>query len=398
MIRGRKATGLKDFQAAGLPKYRIKQDYMELSPSSVTKMGFFIGNRRGETMSRWTSLLRNILLGTVLLSKALLAPEVAGALNRAPECGNPIAAQLSWSKNNTAADDGWYFRPVTFDTLCMLTSLAEGGTATSRLIPGLPGLYPVRIAPKHGYHDTAAARARIDDAKVVVVPDVIGLPLALGKVHIIAADLVVGELTYTSSSAYPTGTIMQQTPPARTEFTTGTAVHLNVSTGLSMRTAPDLVGLTRQEAEDALFDSHLKTGLVTTDYNGEQPTGHVFQQSPDPGTLVYAGEEINLKISLGPWEGPDSEPPEADIRISHELVALGEQVKITVRATDNVGITKCTLTVNGRDLTIDQNKQATYLAMFPGHIEAVFKAYDAAGNYSIAKTSFIVANARQNEI
>lgn len=61
---------------------------------------------------------------------------------------------------------------------------------------------------------------------------------------------------------------------------------------------PELVGMTSDEAEQALADSGL-VGATTTRSDEAAPEGEVLEQTPEPGTRVGPGETIRYVISTG---------------------------------------------------------------------------------------------------
>lgn len=268
--------------------------------------------------------------------------------------------------------------------------LLDADSATPSFTPDLPGAYLVQLVVSDDYQDSGVAFVRIDALQLVQVPDVLGLARSEAEATLTAADLIPGELSYQASSIVPAGHVMDQTPAAGTEVMSGSAVDCTISTGLNMKVVPGLVGLTLAGAESLLAESGLSPGQVVENYTNLQPEGKIFQQSPEPGSLLPEGDSVNLNVSLGPWSGTDTEPPKVGLTISPSRVNPGEPVTITVRASDNVGIVNQTLTVNGLGLAIDANNQAVYIAETPGQVAAVFKAYDAAGSYGTVTASFIV--------
>ncbi len=66
--------------------------------------------------------------------------------------------------------------------------------------------------------------------------------------------------------------------------------------------APELAGLTREEAEDLLADRGLTWGpsAVPGRASEEVPEGHVLEQRPAAGSLVKRGKPIEVILSLGP--------------------------------------------------------------------------------------------------
>ncbi|HRE87815.1 MAG TPA: putative Ig domain-containing protein [Myxococcota bacterium] len=66
---------------------------------------------------------------------------------------------------------------------------------------------------------------------------------------------------------------------------------------------PDVVGLTREAAEDALDDADFTLGRVASRFDLTTPAGLVLDQTPVAGALATPGEAIAVTLSLGPAPG-----------------------------------------------------------------------------------------------
>ena len=64
---------------------------------------------------------------------------------------------------------------------------------------------------------------------------------------------------------------------------------------------PNLVGISREEAEKMITDSKLKLGNVTEEYNSEYAAGYVISQDPEyrENYKIKENSNINLVVSLG---------------------------------------------------------------------------------------------------
>jgi eukaryotic-like serine/threonine-protein kinase len=63
---------------------------------------------------------------------------------------------------------------------------------------------------------------------------------------------------------------------------------------------PDVVGMTQQQAEDALRERSLAAQVIQNANTDEQDAGNVFRQEPPAGKSVRPGRTVKLTISLGP--------------------------------------------------------------------------------------------------
>ena len=64
---------------------------------------------------------------------------------------------------------------------------------------------------------------------------------------------------------------------------------------------PNVVGLTKEEAEDALHDVGLGfTYNSDSEFSDEYPQNYILRQSEDPGKMIQKNSTINLTLSKGP--------------------------------------------------------------------------------------------------
>jgi|GEM_PF-2336938 len=66
---------------------------------------------------------------------------------------------------------------------------------------------------------------------------------------------------------------------------------------------PDVAGMTRADAEDAVISAGLLAGEVTEAFSDMVPNGCVISQCPKAGTKVDRGSDVDLTVSLGPDPG-----------------------------------------------------------------------------------------------
>jgi len=109
----------------------------------------------------------------------------------------------------------------------------------------------------------------------------------------------------------------------------GTRAVLIVSGGPVPRTVPQLVGLDRENAEEALEELRLTIAQPVKLENSETvPAGTVMGQGVVPGSLVDRGSTVSLTVSAGPdrREVPDMRGlsvPEAERRLAELGLVLG---------------------------------------------------------------------------
>lgn len=152
----------------------------------------------------------------------------------------------------------------------------------------------------------ALAQTVFGDTKVeqVSVPSLVNMSTSEAENTLNALGLRLGNKTAEASDK-DVDTILSQDPTAGESLDKGQAVNVKVSGGPGQVGVPNLVGMSSpSEARTALEANKLKLGnVLETDSN--QPKGYVLSQSPDQGTSVNVGTEINITVSVGLVEVPD---------------------------------------------------------------------------------------------
>ncbi|HET7629335.1 MAG TPA: Stk1 family PASTA domain-containing Ser/Thr kinase [Bacillales bacterium] len=109
-------------------------------------------------------------------------------------------------------------------------------------------------------------------------------------------------------SHYAKGEVFDQEPDAGTTVVPeNTKLVLFYSKGPQPVGVPDLSGMTREEAENAIMEQSLVPNFQGSEYSDTVPEGTVLTQSPEPGTELTKGDEVEFTVSKGPK--PDPEEP-----------------------------------------------------------------------------------------
>ncbi len=95
------------------------------------------------------------------------------------------------------------------------------------------------------------------------------------------------------------GLVIRTEPAAGEWVTKDTEIKIFVSTGIEMVEVPDLQGMTKEEAEEALKEKKL-VGQSTEEYSADVEAGKVISQSLDAYEEVEAGTTVDYVISKGP--------------------------------------------------------------------------------------------------
>jgi eukaryotic-like serine/threonine-protein kinase len=106
-----------------------------------------------------------------------------------------------------------------------------------------------------------------------------------------------GELRFTAGSA--SGQVLGQNPLPGAVEPRGTKIVLDVSQGQRTTNVPQIVGMTRQQAELALQNAGLDAGDVTQ-RESPSPRGTVLSSSPAAGQKTPLPSEVSFVVSSGP--------------------------------------------------------------------------------------------------
>lgn len=143
----------------------------------------------------------------------------------------------------------------------------------------------------------------------VGVPDLVGLTLDEAEKQLSELDLRVG-LRDRVCSERPRGTIIAQNPLPGSIAARGDPVHLLISDGPypELMVLRDLRGLKLEEAERLIKLSGLEVGQLRFVKSEERPNETVIDQSPKPGSIVKAGDKIDLVVGVREERGVRARP------------------------------------------------------------------------------------------
>ena len=131
-------------------------------------------------------------------------------------------------------------------------------------------------------------------------PDTVAVPNAVGLAEAEARDRLVGAGFQVESNEVfaerEPGTVTAQSPSAGAEAERGATVTIDVSKGTGLVEVPNVVGMTRGQAEAELSNARLEANVV--DVPSDEPVGTVVAQNP-VGGQVQQGTAIRLNVSAG---------------------------------------------------------------------------------------------------
>ncbi|MDX1657564.1 MAG: Stk1 family PASTA domain-containing Ser/Thr kinase [Nitriliruptorales bacterium] len=98
----------------------------------------------------------------------------------------------------------------------------------------------------------------------------------------------------------PAGLVISTEPEPGRTIAEGTTVVVTVSQGRRPIDVPDLRGGTLESARATATDLGLVVDVVERRYDDEIPEGVVITQRPDPGSVLFAGDAVEVVVSDGP--------------------------------------------------------------------------------------------------
>jgi serine/threonine-protein kinase len=134
------------------------------------------------------------------------------------------------------------------------------------------------------------------NSQKVAVPPVVGKPVAQAKSLVEQQGLKVTIVPQTSPPAQK-DKVMSQTPNGNEEVEKGTTVTLYVGKGPDTTKVPDLDGLPRAGAEQALAQAKLKGNF--TPQPSAEPLDKVLSFTPKAGEVVEVNSTVNVVVSDG---------------------------------------------------------------------------------------------------
>ena len=163
----------------------------------------------------------------------------------------------------------------------------------------------------------------------VQVPDVTGKTQTEAVKALEDAGLKAGDVTSTSDTEAPAGTVVRQDPAAGTKLDDGADVALVISSGPGTAAVPDVVGMDRAEAEAALADAGFVPASATQ-YDLTAPAGQVVEQLPAAGEQATAGSQVGMLVSKGRPEVAVSVPDVTGMTQDEATTALADAGLVAV--------------------------------------------------------------------
>ncbi|MGQ1837113.1 Stk1 family PASTA domain-containing Ser/Thr kinase [Kocuria turfanensis] len=167
----------------------------------------------------------------------------------------------------------------------------------------------------------------------VSVPEVRGTGPELAQQYLAGAGLRNVAVHETPDPAAPAGTVIGTDPAASATVRPAEQVVLLVSTGPQQVTAPDVVGMSEEDAAARLADADLAAGERTA-VADDAAAGTVVGQHPEAGTDVVAGSAVDLAVSRGPRV---ESAPDVVGRSVEEAVRVLQEAGFAARVEESFG-------------------------------------------------------------
>jgi beta-lactam-binding protein with PASTA domain len=140
----------------------------------------------------------------------------------------------------------------------------------------------------------------------VQVPDLYGVTPNQAAGILEEIDLVLGEQTEAPSDEVAEGQIIEQQPAAGAAVEPGFEVSVTVSSGPALRTVPNVVGQSAEQAQAELWNSYFASTIETVP--SEEPEGTVVSTDPPAGTRAdWRAITVTVYVSAGPPPKPNEE-------------------------------------------------------------------------------------------
>ena len=177
-------------------------------------------------------------------------------------------------------------------------------------------------------------------AEEEIIPDVAGMDEAAAQkmLNDKGFSKVTTEAVYSEETQ---GTVIGTDPAAGTKTAKTTEIKMKVSKGSEKITVPNVVGMSENDAKNAIVNAGLQVSSVDTEYNENYEAGLVTRQEPSGGK-VEKGTSVSLTVSLG--KKPEEKPKVPSVAGTSESNAnqmiinagLTPSSTVTYQASDSV--------------------------------------------------------------
>ena len=182
--------------------------------------------------------------------------------------------------------------------------LAESGLTLKveeglRLDPKVPAGQILLQEPREGARTRRQRSVRVwvsAGPRSSIVPALVGESDRTAQMRMQQDGFTIRHVAEIRSSEYPAGTVVAQTPPARSA-SESVAMLVNRGERGATYVMPDLIGVNGDRAADLLRARGFRVAVVGDHPYPGVPAGIVLQQAPRGGFQIAPGEAISLEVS-----------------------------------------------------------------------------------------------------
>jgi beta-lactam-binding protein with PASTA domain len=129
-----------------------------------------------------------------------------------------------------------------------------------------------------------------------IVPALVGESDRTAQMRVQQDGFIVSSLSEIRSAEYPAGTVVAQTPPAKSQ-SERMALLVNRGERGATYVMPDLIGVNGDRAADVLRARGFRVAVVGDHPYPGVPAGVVLRQAPQAGFQIAPGEAISIEVS-----------------------------------------------------------------------------------------------------
>lgn len=212
------------------------------------------------------------------------------------------------------------------------------------------------------------------------VPDISGMTESQAIEALNERGYIIGTVEAELSDSVEQGKIISQDPAPGSNLAKGGSVNVVISAGEEI-TVPDLLGMSEQQARDAIETKGLKVGTVKSAYSSKYEEGKVMKQSPSSGKSAKKGDIIDITISKGKMPAKT-----ISYTVSFANAPTGEStLKVTLTndgSTAPVGTWTISKTDGGKRITFSGTGKGTLKIYFNGNLTETHAVDFAKGTVS----------------
>jgi serine/threonine-protein kinase len=164
----------------------------------------------------------------------------------------------------------------------------------------------IRTSPQGGTSAEVGSRVLLfvsTGPQQVEVPDVVDLARESAEATLNRAGL--GFTIREEESDADPGTVIAQDPVGGTVVDKGSRVELTIAKEAETVAVPNVVGFSRDSAEDAIRDAGLRPTVVEEETDDPDEVDQVLRQDPGPGADVDPRSTVEIVVGVAPEEDPD---------------------------------------------------------------------------------------------